>query len=206
MTYQEYKIEVTNKYGPAEWDYNRQPLNESARLLSDFKIKQARDAKAAIRSLVKEKPDVDLEGQLPESKLLDKDLRGFDAIQKDILRAYFKDRSVKPSVLAQQFNQSYQFVAGFLKSNQVQLLVNKHFTEDLDEYTKLSLLALVKAKDPRATLVAAEYRNILNKQGVEDTEFKAEALDSDDFTKECLTKLADWLLSDTKSSLTFTKP
>ncbi len=209
MTYQEYKQEVEAKYGPAINDFDNGP-NQSAKMLLDFKAKhmqaKAKEAKAAVKAIVASNQEKVLEVELPESKLLDKDLKGFTAIQQDILRAYFANRSAKPSALASQFNQTYQFVAGFLKSNKVQLLANKYFVEDLDEYTRLGLLALVKAKDPRAILAAAEYNGVLSKQGIEDSEFKSEQLEEDEFTKDCLTLLADWLTDPNSHTLTLSKP
>jgi hypothetical protein len=101
-------------------------------------------------------------GRLREITLVESDLVEFSVIEQELLKAYFANRSVNPKTLANRFNKSYQFVAGFLKSRAVLSLKAKYFHETLNENTQLALLKLTEDADPKIVLAAAEYLKILH--------------------------------------------
>src|SRR5712675_1729737 len=98
---------------------------------------------------------------LPEIIVSDKDLKGFTAIQAGILREHFLNLDLSSKTLANKFNQSYQFVAGLLRSKEVCYLETKYFREVLSIETQKSILRAVKAGDNRILEASTEYLKLL---------------------------------------------
>ncbi len=144
--------------------------------------------------------------QLPDVTLLDKDLEAFDAIERDILRAYFANRALTAKQLGDRFAKPYQFVAGLLKRPAVDRLKLKYFYEVLSDETQLALMRGVKAGDSKLIEASAEYLKVLGANKTEEDEYSSERLDVDEHTKRCFKLLADWLTSQMSSDLVIPKP
>jgi len=197
MTYSEYKLELEQKLGPAEFDYDRSPKNECARLLMAFKGKQMADARAnkrrneAVEALIVEPKELkakldNLSGLVP----LESDLEAFQGIAKDVLRVYLVNQDIEPKKLANSFGKSYQYIAGLLNSKAVQILRAKYFHKQLDNNTKIGLLKLTEEADPKITLAAAEYLRILHDKEADDS---GSTKLIDPVSEKALQRLADWI-------------
>jgi len=217
MTYNEYKEQLIKQYNQQpEFDYDRTPLNEVARLLMEFKGKQMADSRVAARALKKastnaqpsipEANGVEVDREAVKDKLtnlsglvpLDSDLAEFKGVNKDILRVYLVNQDISPKKLANSFGVSYQSVAGLLNSKAVQILRAKYFHKQLDNNTKIGLLKLTEDADPKIVLAAADYLKILHEKDKDDD---SASRIQDPKAEKALLLLGDWL-SGTDETLT----
>lgn len=195
-TYQQAKQRIESTLGPVEFDFDRTPLNESARQLAEFKGRQL--AKSRALKKIEVVPEIVTKPEEIREKLsnltgfvpLEEDLKGFDQISKEILRVYLVNQHLEPKKLANSFGKSYQFVAGLLNSKAVQLLRAKYFHKQLDNNTKIGLLKLTEEADPKITLAAAEYLKILHEKEAEDNSLNKI---NDPKAEKALQMLGDWL-------------
>ncbi len=205
-TYQEAKVRIESTLGPATWDYDRSPTNESARQLAEFKGRQMALGRAKKRQELekKEETPIKVEANEVKEKLsnlsglvpLDDDLSDFKGVNKEILRIYLVNQDISPKKLANSFGVSYQSVAGLLNSKAVQVLRAKYFHKQLDNNTKIGLLKLTEDADSKVVLAAAEYLKLLqDKEKDDDSSFRLQ----DPKAEKALTLLGDWLAGDEES-------
>ncbi len=215
MNYQEYKLDVESRLGKAEYDFDRKALNESARLLLEFRGKMMSDGRAKKKQSESVTPisnDVQQPvSSIPEPKEikssldslsglvpLESDLKEFQGVHKDLLRVYLVNQDISPKKLANSFGVSYQAVAGLLNSKAVMMLRAKYFHKQLDNNTKIGLLKLTEEADPKIVLAAAEYLKILH-----DKENEADVTTrlSDPRADKALRILGDWLAGECEGQL-----
>lgn len=192
--FQQQKADIIAQYGKPEYDM-QDPVNESARKLKELAIKNLADARAKQKGSRGPYNTEKKVSVLKAIDLADVDLNGFDKLEKDILRAYFEDRTQSAKTLANRFGVPYQQVNGLMRDKRVQYLKVKYFNQTFEENTMLGLLKLTQDADPRVVLEAAKYLQILKEQEKDHTEINKI---SDEKLEKALRLLGDWYLGETE--------
>lgn len=214
MTKEEYqtaKSDILAKYGKPEYDYDRKPLNQAAVEMTKIKMELLQTARIAKRTerleqkAVQQTETAVLADIVPKSSLgslvvLEKDLRGFTALEGEIIRAYFANRNLSPQQLGRQFNKSHQFVGGLLRRPEFKLLRLKYFNEELSSMTQNAVLDAIKRGNPNIIQAAVEYTGLMK---ANETKQELNRLNNTEHNKY-LQLLANWLVSD-EQTLTLTK-
>ena len=117
------KEEIIAKYGEPLWDM-RDPLNESARQLKA--LKEARTAET--KGFNKTSFQAQAVKVLSESvDLTEEDLRKFDKLEREIVKAYFQDQTLSNRALADRFDVPFQKIVALLRDDRVTDLEIAHF-------------------------------------------------------------------------------
>lgn len=215
-TYEKEKADIIQRLGPPVTDLHA-PVNESAKQLQALRVqymlavkqskKQASESateslQTSLNSIPEPKSTAKPKYQrLPPIVVLNEDLKGFHGIEQEIVKSYFLDRSLTAQQLGHTFNLPYQKVAGVFRKAEFKLLRLKYFEAELAPTTLDAVLQLIKHGNPNAVSAAINYLGIMQPKEQKDD---ANRLVNPEHQKY-LAMLAEWLESDTKEPLTFTK-
>ena len=155
--------------GKADFDFDRTPLNESAKKIkelrsqyqSEMKRKQWEEAKAVKNFLSPEDVKATKDLPAPPIYLEEHDLKGFTGVEAAIIEAYFENRNLNHQQLAKQFSVPRQTITALMHSTKFNLLRVKYTDMELPADVRLALGKLVKAGDQKTVLRLAEHYGII---------------------------------------------
>lgn len=209
--YNKLKEDIIKEHGVPVFDL-RDAVNQSAKLIRALEIRKRQETRIANKQQndVKQPEDVFAEDKawkrpkytkLPSIIVLDKDLKGFTAIEAEIVKQHYLDRSLSVQALAHQFNKPYQTIAGLFRRAEFKALELKYFLDELGGATQTAILQMIKNGNPNVVQHAAEYLGVMkDKENTTDENRLVNPLH-----EEYLRRLSEWLMDDTSNELVLTK-
>lgn len=161
--------EIKQTLGEPEFDFDRTPLNESAKKIkelravfqSEQKKKDWEEKKALKNFLSPDELRQTKDLPAPPIYLEDHDLKGFTAVEAAIIEAHFENRNLNQQQLAKQFGVERQTITALFHNQRFNMLRIKYFDNEMPSELRLALAKLVKAGDQKTVLRLAEHYQMI---------------------------------------------